>query len=52
MAAILSDMDGRRTLAEIIRRAEHETCRMFSEREILSYIDAVLYLSEYGYVKL
>ncbi|MBQ6471985.1 MAG: AAC(3) family N-acetyltransferase [Victivallales bacterium] len=52
MAAILSDMDGKRTLAEILRTVEHEICRILPERELRKYIHTVLYLAEHGYVAL
>ena len=52
MAAILSEMDGQRNLAQIIRRVEHQVCRLFPDNEIASYLDALLYLRDYGYIKL
>ena len=51
LAAILADMDGKRTLAEIIRMVEHEICRVMSEAEVRSMLRAVIYLEKYGYLK-
>ncbi len=50
MAAILSEMDGIRNLATIIRRVEHQICRLLSDKEIDSIIDALLYLQKHGYL--
>ncbi|MBQ7649909.1 MAG: hypothetical protein IJS15_03065, partial [Victivallales bacterium] len=52
MAAILSEMDGKRNLAQIIRRVEHQICRILPDKEIASIIDAILYLRTYGYLTL
>ncbi len=50
MAAILSEMDGKRNLAEIIRIVEHQICRLLSDKEIDGVIAAIEYMQEYGYL--
>ena len=50
LASILANMDGKRTLAEIIRMAEHENRQLLPEEEVKAMIRSVLYLSRYGYV--
>ncbi|MBO4345685.1 MAG: hypothetical protein J5833_08010 [Victivallales bacterium] len=50
MAAILSEMDGKRNLAEIIRIVEHQICRLLPNKEIDGVIAAIDYLREYGYL--
>ncbi len=52
LAAVLSDMDGKRTLAEVIRTVEHEIRRLLKESELRAMVHAVLYLARYGYVSL
>lgn len=52
LASILSDMDGKRNLAQVIRAAEHEIRRVLPEKEIKTMIRAVFHLSHYGYVSL
>ncbi|MBQ9336173.1 MAG: DUF4910 domain-containing protein [Lentisphaeria bacterium] len=52
LAAILSDMDGKRDLAQIIRMVEHEIRRMLPEKELKQMIRAVLHLARWGYVSL
>lgn len=52
LAAILANMNGRRNLAEIIRRTEHEISRIMEEKEIKSLIRSVFYLARYGYISL
>ena len=52
LAAILSDMDGKRDLAQIIRMVEHEIRRMIPETELKQYIRTILHLARYGYVSL
>ena len=52
LAAILSDMDGKRDLAKIIRRVEHETRSIIPETQIKILVRAILHLSHYGYVSL
>ena len=52
LAAILSNMDGKRDLALAIRMVEHEIRRMISEPELKKLIRAVFHLSHYGYVSL
>ena len=50
MAAIISEMDGKRNLAEIIRIVEHQICRLLPNKEIDGVIAAIDYLREYGYL--
>ena len=52
MAAVLSEMDGKRNLAQIIRRVEHQICRILPDNEIAAIIDALLYLRDFGYITL
>ena len=52
LGAVLSDMDGKRTLAELFRMAEHEIRRLMPEKEIQKLVSVILYLSKWGYVSL
>ncbi len=49
-AAILSDMDGKKDLAEIILESEAERGETISEPQIKKYIDAVNYLADWKYL--
>jgi len=51
LASILSWMDGCRSLAQLIKTAQWETEKNFTEKEIRSYLSAVEYLTTYGYLK-
>lgn len=50
-AGILANMDGKKTLKELLREAEWEAGVRFSAQQIKKYIGAVEYLAEYGYLK-
>lgn len=50
-ARILANMDGKKTMQELLREAEWEGGARFSEHQIKKYIGAVEYLAEYGYLK-
>jgi len=50
LGSVLSDMDGKRTLAELLRMAEHEIRRLMPEQEIRKIVSIVLYLRQWGYV--
>jgi len=50
LAAILSNMDGKRSLAECIRRTEHETCKLISEDVLEACLKDLQYLAQYGYI--
>jgi hypothetical protein len=52
LAAILSAMDGKRNLAQILRRVSHETRHWLSQRECRPLLAAIRYLSQYGYLAL
>ena len=52
LAAVLSDMDGKRNLAEIIRRVEHETRKIISEPDIRKILSNIFQLSRWGYISL
>jgi len=52
LGAVLSNMDGKRDLALIIRLAEHEIRRLLPESEVKSIVRALFHLSRYGYVSL
>lgn len=52
LAAVLSNMDGKRDLARIIRLAEHEIRRILPEDEVKSIVRALFHLSRYGYISL
>ncbi|MBO4631602.1 MAG: DUF4910 domain-containing protein [Lentisphaeria bacterium] len=52
LAAILSNMDGKRNLAQIIRSVEHEIRRVLPETEVKTMIRAIFHLSHYNYVSL
>ncbi len=49
---ILSNLDGKKNLAEVFREAEYERDRIFTEKETKKYFDAVCYLADYGYLEL
>jgi aminoglycoside 3-N-acetyltransferase len=48
---IISNMDGHKDLARLIREAEYETLSVKSEKDIKKYVDAVNSLSDHGYLK-
>ena len=50
-ADLLSQFDGRRSLAEALRRTEYITGHRFSEEEIHRYIGHVSSLARYGYLE-
>ena len=52
LGAVLSNMDGKRTLAELFRMAEHEIRRLMPEKEIRQLVSVILYLRQWGYVGL
>ncbi len=52
LAAILANMNGKRNLAEIIRRTEHEICRLIPEKELQKLVRSLFYLARYGYISL
>ena len=52
LGAILSDMDGRRDLAQILRMVEHEIRRVMPEKELKTMIRTILHLAKYGYLSL
>ena len=52
LAAILSNMDGKKDLASIIRKVEHEICRLLSDQESAEQMDALEFLAQYRYIKL
>ena len=52
LSAILADMDGKRDLAAIFRRVEHELCRLMDEKELKTMLQAVFFLARAGYVSL
>ena len=52
LGAVLSNMDGKRTLAKIFRMTEHEIRRIMPEKEIRKLISVILYLNQWGYVSL
>ncbi len=49
---VFSDMDGQKTLKELIIQAEWEERRCWSEQTIESFIATMCFLANYGYVKL
>jgi len=49
-ACILSNMDGQKNLQRLIRETEWEVPTAFTEAQIKQYIEAVIYLAEYGYL--
>ena len=51
MAAMLSDMDGKRDMAEIVRMVEHEICSIIPEDKLETYVAAFRHLAKYGYIK-
>ncbi|NLN02386.1 MAG: DUF4910 domain-containing protein [Lentisphaerae bacterium] len=51
-ANLFTAMDGRKNLAQIIRETEFERAMHISEEKIKAYTEMMLYLSEYGYLKL
>lgn len=50
MSSVLSAMDGKRNLAQIVLGALWECGAKITDAQIKMYIDAVFYLSDYGYV--
>ena len=52
LGAMLSNMDGVRNLAEIIRKTEHESCSLISEEQVAILIGSIEYLARYNYLKL
>ena len=52
LANVLSNMDGNKTLSELIREAEHETGKDLKDNEIKKYISAICSLADYGYLNL
>ena len=52
LAAILANMDGKRDLAEAIRRTEHEICQEIPEKAIRKFIHILFYLADHGYLVL
>ncbi len=51
-ADVLSNLDGKKDLAQVIREAEYEHRTALSEQQIKKYIDAVCYLADWGYLSL
>jgi hypothetical protein len=51
LAIILANMDGKKNLQRLIRETEWETNTIFSSRLIKKHINAISYLSDYGYLK-
>ncbi|MDD5729169.1 MAG: AAC(3) family N-acetyltransferase, partial [Victivallales bacterium] len=49
-ARVLSNMDGEKTLQRLIREAEWEEQRTFTEKVVKKYLGAVMYLGDYGYL--
>ena len=52
LASMLSNMDGKHNLAEIIRMTEHEICREIPEKELKKLITSIFFLAETGYLSL
>ena len=52
MAAMLSNMDGKRNMAEIVRMVEHETCARIADDRLEEYMQAFRHLAKYGYIDL
>ncbi len=52
MAVILSDMDGKKSLAKVICEAAWEMHRDITEEQFNEYVEAVKYLAEYGYIEI
>ncbi len=52
MAIIISNMDGKKTLAKVICEAAWEMHRDITEEQFNEYVDAVKYLAEYGYIEI
>ena len=52
LASILANMDGKRTLAEAVRNAEHEICRIIPDAELKKLVSAIFYLADCGYLSL
>ena len=52
MGAILSNMDGKRNLAELFRMAEHETRTIMPEKQVKQMLSQVLFYAQSGYVSL
>ena len=51
-ANVLSNMDGSKTLAQLIREAEYETGKELKDNEIKKYISALSSLADHGYLAL
>ena len=51
MAAMLSDMDGKRDMAQIVRMVEHEICSVIDDKALENYVNALRHLAEYGYIE-
>ena len=51
MAAMLSSMDGKRNMAEIVRMVEHETCLGISDSQLDVYVKTFQHLAKYGYIE-
>ncbi len=51
MAAMLSNMNGCRSMAEIVRMVEHEICRIIPDEELEKYVTAFKHLCKYGYIE-
>lgn len=52
LSNILADMDGKKSLGELIRMAEHETRQLLNDEKIHEQIQAIFYLSKYGYISI
>lgn len=52
LAGILSNMDGKKNMAQIIRDVEHESGVLCSEKEVKKLLTSIFYLAEYGYLDL
>ncbi|MBQ9087340.1 MAG: DUF4910 domain-containing protein [Lentisphaeria bacterium] len=52
LGVMLANMDGKRDLATVIRRAEHEISRLLPENEIKKLLSAIFFLADNGYLSL
>ncbi len=52
LGIMLANMDGKRDLATVIRRAEHEISRLMPENEIKKLLSAIFFLADHGYLSL
>ncbi len=52
MAVILSNMDGKKSLAKVICEAAWETHKEIDEKMFEDYVDAVKYLAKWGYIEI